>query len=94
MTEHKVHKYLRVKTNKNETVIYRCVLPGCTHYITEEFIIGRECLCWRCKEEVTFVIQGRMKYRTRPYCDLHKKDKVEEVVPSNVVDDLLKRVLS
>lgn len=89
MTEHKVHKYLRVKTKKNERVIFRCVLPGCMHYITEEFIVGKESICWRCPK--VFVIQGRMKYRTRPYCEVHvkEKEKVESVVPSNAVDDLL-----
>lgn len=92
MSEHKVHKYLRIKTEKNERILFRCVLPNCSHYIMEEFIIGKECICWRCSK--VFVILGRMKYRTRPYCELHikRKEMVEELVPGDAVNELLKKV--
>lgn len=94
MTEHKIHKYLRIKS-KN-TVIHRCVLTGCNHYITKDFIVGKECICWRCPDDKkTFVISGNMKYKTRPYCELHnkKKEEIDKNIPVNVVDELLKKVL-
>jgi hypothetical protein len=92
MSNHKVHKYLKAKTVKGERTIYRCMLPNCPHYVTEEFIKGRECICWRCGD--VFVISGRMHERTRPYCGKHNKVKesLEKVIPSSNVDNLLKKL--
>lgn len=43
------HKYKRVRA-KTGTILWRCMLPGCPHYIRDEFIEGQESLCWRCDQ--------------------------------------------
>lgn len=48
-----IHKYFRVKFKKSGTVIYRCGLDGCPHFIYEPMIIGKISTCWRCKAEFT-----------------------------------------
>lgn len=60
-----VHKYERVKMGKDKSfIVYKCALPGCTHYIQETFIQGKIALCWRCNEE--FVIGA--KVHRKPLC--------------------------
>lgn len=64
-----VHKYLRVAVKGRQSVgkaLYRCVRPGCTHYLREEFIVGQRCICWRCEEE--FVIEQKQKKLKKLHC--------------------------
>ncbi len=42
-----VFKKRLVKLNSGR-VIYRCILPGCHHYIPIEMMEGREFECWNC----------------------------------------------
>jgi hypothetical protein len=48
------HQYKRTKLK--QSVVFRCVLPGCSHYLTRPFIIGRIASCGNCKRE--FVIDA------------------------------------
>lgn len=49
---HKIHKYQRVEAkNEGKSAVYRCVLPGCKHYLREEFIVGQIALCYECNNE-------------------------------------------
>lgn len=48
MREH-IHKYLRVINDKKEGyIVYKCVVPGCTHYQRRELLLGNEAICWVC----------------------------------------------
>lgn len=49
MAKKHVHRYRRAVLGK-DYVVYKCVLPDCTHYLSEQFIIGKKNLCWRCNE--------------------------------------------
>jgi len=73
MKEH-VHKYKRVimggkKFEKDENgklrivrqagyPVYKCVVPGCTHYVPRELAEGRESTCWRCGERLTMTTRN------------------------------------
>lgn len=61
------HKYRRVLWGYKKTPVYRCMLPGCSHYVHIEFVIGRESVCWHCKG--TFIIGGYAAERAKPKCD-------------------------
>jgi len=80
----KAHKYLRV-TVKGRTSVnkykFRCVHPGCQHYLTNEFIVGAIAECWRCGDE--FVIDKVLALK-KPHCRPCTKRKdldVEESRP-------------
>ena len=71
MSKH-VHKYKRMRTGrKKDYLVYRCFVPGCTHYIAEEHIINRETLCWACAQP--FVITYKL-IKVKPICQ-NCKDK-------------------
>jgi len=65
--KHKVHKYMRVEWGKKNSVIWRCVLPDCSHYVSEGFALNRASLCWLCGEE--FILTTKKLARKKPKCD-------------------------
>jgi hypothetical protein len=72
------HKYLRRKLGKHDQyVVWACVLPDCTHYIAEAFVIGKKSICWRCGDE--FVINARTKELYKPHCRDCTRSKAEDV---------------
>lgn len=67
MAEEKhVHKYLRVRLGPNGYTVYKCVLPGCSHYIRRELVEGNMTLCWRCGKEVP--MNKKMATLKKPHC--------------------------
>lgn len=65
--EEHTHKYMRIilgRKSRNYR-IYRCVLPGCAHYVNAELIGGMDCICWRCDKEFTI---PRRKPLKKPHC--------------------------
>lgn len=77
---HEAHKYKRVILKPSGKVIYKCMLPGCAHYLSKEMVEGRIGLCWRCA--FTFVISKRHLENVKIHCDTerckneHKKNKL------------------
>lgn len=62
---HKIHQYKRVK-GKN-SVMYRCVLPGCSHYVRDIFIVGRIAKCPYCGEN--FLVTNELARRKTLHCE-------------------------
>ncbi len=56
MTEH-IHKYMRVKLSETYTV-FKCMIPGCPHYICRELVIGRQSICWKCEEPMILTMRS------------------------------------
>lgn len=77
-----IHKYIRDKF-RTGTQIYKCVLPGCSHYILAQFVINKVSICWRCGED--FVINKRASDLKKPTCD----DCVKSFKPKKIKDDLV-----
>ena len=68
MTKKHTHKYKRIMSGQRP--IYRCMLPGCYHFIGEEHIEHKLSLCHRCNKE--FVITQKMLFPraiVKPHCD-------------------------
>jgi len=64
----KQHKYQRILVRGGKSVntyLWRCMHPGCRHYLTEQFIIGAICECWRCEKD--FVIDKKTALK-KPHC--------------------------
>jgi hypothetical protein len=61
------HMYERVKWGKKGTVVWKCALIDCSHYLHAEFILGKKSLCWKCSK--TFTMTYTKLLRARPKCD-------------------------
>ena len=68
-TKHRgAHKYLRIRSGPraNNEFKFRCVLPDCSHYVTQDFIVGKISVGWRCDTE--FVIDQKAAMLKKPHC--------------------------
>ena len=97
-----IHQYEKVKWGAKQTVIWKCMLPDCSHYLHVEFIMGKLCRCFKCGR--TFEMTTAKLLRKRPKCDdcQHKsgqgvkgkrEDKVSIPDLSNIdINDLLENL--
>lgn len=60
------HRYVRVRLGKNDYTVFRCVRPGCAHYVRQELVIGKIAQCWRCDDE--FVMNQKTALLKKPHC--------------------------
>jgi len=80
------HRYTRIKLGKNDYIVFRCVRPGCSHYIRQELVVGKIAQCWRCEGD--FVMNQKTAMLKKPHC--HKctktpeKYKKQKLVPQSV----------
>ena len=76
-----LHKYQRTILGRRNWLIYRCMVPGCTHYIDADLILNRLCECWRCGNAMA--INKRAALLAKPHCDdcvrSPKKDEVDKL---------------
>jgi len=66
MTNH-IHKYYRTKLGKQ--IIYKCSLPGCTHYVLKPLIENRNSVCNRCGEVFTITKRTLKACPAKPHCE-------------------------
>ncbi len=62
-----LHKYQRTTLGSKKFLIYRCMIPGCTHYVDAKLILNRICECWRCSNAM--VINKYASQLAKPHCD-------------------------
>lgn len=77
---HKIHKYNR-KRFPNKTVYYKCVLPGCTHYLFEDLIWNKIMICNQCGDD--FILTKRKQNQAKPKClscTGRKDERVESLI--------------
>jgi hypothetical protein len=61
-----VHKYKKVKLGRGY-IVYRCVLPDCTHYLSAKHVVGQKNICWVCgKPHVVYTDSNGVL--ARPHC--------------------------
>ena len=81
-----IHKYKRFEFS-NGRLAYRCMLPGCRHYILPQFLMGQRSICWRCGN--AFTINAAQARMAKPTCCKEKKmNEVEE----RALDELMKEL--
>ncbi len=61
-----IHKYQRTTLGKN-FLIYRCMVPGCSHYVSAKLMLNRICECWRCGNPM--VIDKYSAHLAKPHCE-------------------------
>lgn len=62
-----VHKYQLIKWGKNQTLVFRCMLAGCPHYIHKEMALARVSLCHKCDRP--FIMNKYSIERKYPKCE-------------------------
>lgn len=62
--ENHIHKYQREKLGK--LVIYRCMVPGCSHYVHKNLAVNRISICWYC--DTPFVMTKKSVKLKKPHC--------------------------
>jgi len=61
------------KKGGEETILWRCTLPNCQHYLVDRMVLGKLCLCNRCNDEV-FEMKHAHLARKKPHCLKCTKD--------------------
>lgn len=65
--EKHIHKYQRVDIGvRVKHIVYKCMLTGCTHYLTPAQVVGAEHICWRCNKPVRMT--QPMANLKKPHC--------------------------
>src|SRR5262245_17338672 len=62
-----IHMYEKVEWGQKGTIIWKCALTGCSHYLHVEFILGKISLCWKCSKPFTMTYTKLL--RNKPKCD-------------------------
>ena len=76
--ENHVHKYKRVDIGGKGYIIYRCMIPGCSHYLpTKELIINRETLCWDCNRITVYTQEMYNRKIMDPLCEDCRQKRIE-----------------
>jgi len=70
------HKYERTKIGENYFV-FKCMVPGCNHYIQRKLAVNRIAACWRCDQP--FILTKYSLKRKRPHCINCTKSKRREI---------------
>lgn len=83
-----IHKYKRTKLGKS--IIYRCMLVACPHFISKDLIEGRLSICSRC--ETPFVITKRTLKNcpANPHCENCYPKSTEDIILDAAIDEILK----
>ena len=79
------HKYLKTQFKTSETLIFRCMKAGCSHFLYEPMIVGKFSECWRCGED--FLITKKTIANKKlhcPDCTWDKHKKIKPAVESQV----------
>jgi len=84
MTKH-IHKYQRDKLGKKH-IIYRCVIPGCTHYVSRKMAKNRLSICHVCNEPM--IIDSFAITLAKPHHNECTKKSTRFNKLKDIIDDL------
>lgn len=86
-----IHKYKRVKIGKNKDYeVYRCMVPGCSHYVQAELVENRETICWLCDKPFILAVHLlRMKPICEPCRDMRKSGQKAQPIEDFSLEDML-----
>lgn len=84
------HKYKRItwktRVSKEPYIVFKCMLPGCTHYTPKDLVVGNETICWRCGK--TFQMASVHTYMAKPHCVACTKGRKGEASVEDVMTNL------
>ena len=79
-----IHRYERKPLGNKGYKIFKCMVPGCTHYIDVKMGEGRICECNRCHKP--FVLDRRAMKLAKPHC----LDCVEKTSDDRKIEERIK----
>lgn len=62
-----IHKYKKIKLGK-DYIVFRCLLPDCSHYIRRELAEGKVSICNRCNQPF-IMTKNVVRKHAMPHCD-------------------------
>lgn len=83
--KHEIHQYKKVTLEKS--VVYRCMLPGCSHYVRKAFIVNRISKCPFCGKD--YLITAKIALLETLHCDDCTVRRVKKIKPEEVVNEFL-----
>jgi hypothetical protein len=74
------HKFRRIRWKSRQNkgkpyYIFKCQIPGCTHFKSRDLVVGDESECWRCGN--TFQMTYASTYLAKPHCPSCTENKKE-----------------
>lgn len=90
---HNTHKYEKVDLGREKPyLVYKCILPECTHYVPVHLAEGKASMCWRCGER--HIVSKKTLLLKRPHCDdcTMTKREAEKIAPIETVTALLDKL--
>jgi hypothetical protein len=82
-----IHRYIRKKLGKS--VIYKCNLKGCTHFIQKELAEGRNCICNRCSNSFIITKETLKNCPAKPHCENCYKRPSKEKILDELIETLV-----
>lgn len=67
---HKYH-YIPIGRKPNQTFVYACALPDCTHHIPahqQKLVIGKKSICWECEKQMIMSKDIFRRKTRKPRC--------------------------
>ena len=93
------HQYRRAvgrktKNNADSKMVnyYKCMLPGCTHYVRDFMILGKESICNRCGNRFTLPTSLRFLGNI-PHCKKCTKKYVRKADLEQALDEAIEEAL-
>lgn len=85
-TANHLHKYKRMNLG-NGYLVYKCIEPGCSHYIRTDLAFNALCACNRCGNAM--VMTKKAMTLARPHCEdcTKTKEKVDLSKISEFLED-------
>lgn len=91
--DHKYHLYRRVNIGnpiirdgkvlgKKKFIVFRCMKPNCSHYVTPPLLEGKIAECSRCHEP--FVCDKASKHLANPHCIDCAQKKKKDIMGSTL----------
>lgn len=71
-----LHRYKRVSLGTRGYKVYRCIVPGCPHYISVDLVENSLCECNRCGQPM--VMTKAAMQLAKPHCQDCTKSKHKE----------------
>lgn len=80
------HKYFQTQFKESGTLIFRCGLTNCPHFVYEPMILFRTSVCWRCGDN--FIITKRSLKAKKMHCEGCTRFQTEVPIPKSLEHDV------
>lgn len=80
------HKYFQTQFKQSGTLIFRCGLANCPHFVYEPLILGRISICWRCGNE--FVLTKRSLRSKKLHCEECSRGRYNKPKEKKIFDTM------